>query len=68
MSHHPLECEHVWSSWSTVESVNAAGEQMFVFQRHCFQCPCVEEQAGAIVEPSEMRYTKILEAGSEPDD
>lgn len=44
-------CNHVMSSWSTEERVNEVGEKVFVFERHCFQCPLVETEAGAIVEP-----------------
>lgn len=69
MSHVPREiCEHVWSSWTTAEAKNEAGDSMFVFQRCCFSCGIVDSEQGAIIEPTEMRYTRTLEAGSEPDD
>lgn len=69
MSHEPRVCEHILSAWTTAERTNEAGERLFVFQRHCFQCPHLEESSGAIAEPAEpFTFAKILESRSEPDD
>lgn len=73
MSHRPvIDCSdgHAMTGWGTVERTNEAGERCFVWERHCYACGWVEVARGAIVEvnPTEFRYTKILEAGSEPDD
>lgn len=49
MSHIPQRlCPdgHAWSSWTTHESTNAAGEKCFVFQRECFACGLVDSELG----------------------
>ena len=52
VSHVPREiCAHVWSSWTTAESHNDAGESVFIFQRCCFSCGLIDTENGAIVEP-----------------
>ena len=56
------------SAWTTAERTNAAGERTFVFQRHCYSCPFVQEEAGAIVERTEMNYARTQFPGEEADD
>lgn len=68
MSHLPQECDHNYTSWTTEERINAAGDRCFYFAHHCTICGHVDERGAAIVEPQELRYAKTLEAGSEPDD
>ena len=68
MSHLPQVCDHVLSAWTPTERVNEAGDRTFVFQRCCYQCPFVEEESGAIIEPSPMRYARIQGVSGEPDD
>lgn len=68
MSHLVKECDHVHSAWSTEVRVNAAGDRTFVFQRICYLCNLVEEEAGAIIENQGPRYyAKIQEVNDEPD-
>lgn len=71
MSHRPaVDCSegHVWTGWTCAERTNEAGERCFFFERRCCACQLVEEIGAAIVEPHELRYAKILNAGAEPDD
>lgn len=52
MSHQSQVCvdKHNWSGWSTVESVNRAGEKCFIYQRQCFACGLVDNEQGALKE------------------
>lgn len=68
MSHLLVECRHNYTSWTTEERINAAGDRCFVFSHRCTICGHVEETSAAIMEPTEMHYARTLEAGSEPDD
>ena len=68
MSHALRVCRHVHSAWSTEVRTNAAGDRMFVFQRCCYLCGLVEEEAGAIIEPTPRYYAKTQEEHNEPDD
>lgn len=51
MSHVPKECDHNWTSWTTEEAVNGAGDPEYIFLRRCTLCHKVQTEHGAIVEP-----------------
>jgi hypothetical protein len=57
------------SAWTTAERTNTAGERTFVFQRHCYRCPFVQEEAGAITEePERAPWLYVQKVRGEPDD
>ena len=69
MSHTPVECRHCYTSWTTEERVNAAGDRCFAFAHRCTLCGHVEETSAAIEEPHEpFMYAKLFEGGEEADD
>ena len=68
MSHTPAVCHHNWSAATTEPVTNAAGDKSFQFVRRCYDCGLVDVHAGAIVEPSELRYARTQTPGDSPDD
>lgn len=70
MSHTPRECErHNFTSWTTAERANEAGDRCFYFSHYCTLCGFVEETSAAITEPSEpFQYARLLQGGEERDD
>ena len=71
MSHLPKDCDHVMSAWTTFETINVLGERIFQYQRVCYQCPHIEVEEGAMIEPdqaSTFKYAKRQEVPDAPDD
>ena len=67
VSHRLRNCRHVHSAWSTEVRTNAAGDRTFVFQRICYLCNQVEEEMGAIIEPTPRYYARVQEVSDELD-
>ena len=70
MSHRPVvDCSdgHAFTSWTTAERTNPAGDRCFYFVRRCASCGLVDETSAAIVESQELRYARTQQVNEEPD-